>query len=171
MKFDLSKVLEVSARPAGAIFIASALILFFPASLLPFDFVDFRANYGLWIFIVLVVSFAILVSYLMTWIGSSIKSKYDTYLVWKTYRQILSKLSNKEKSFLNGYYGANESAIYVDMLNPIHRRLLSINVISIPTGLNIGGPNNMPGFIQPWVITLLDKNPAYLDIMQEDDSL
>lgn len=165
MKFDLSKLLEISARTAGAITIACIILLFFPATWLPFDIEKLRTDNGMWIFIILVVSIAIWSSYFLKWIAESIKKKIDKHKIWSTYKYILKNLSNSEKLFLKEYYDKRETAILLDLCNPIHKRLQTFKVVSMTAGYSAGGIGvGFPGFIQPWVFQLIDKNPGYLKL-------
>lgn len=166
MKLDLSKLLEISARTAGAISISCAILLFFPQELLPFDVVGFRVTNGIWIFIVFVVSISMWVSYLFKWIIEVIKREIELHNRWKTYKYILEHLSNEEKIFLKEYYDKRETAIIFNLQNPVHKRLQTIQVISMAAGRCIGTASTAPGFIQSWVFDLIDKNPSYLEIQE-----
>lgn len=167
MKLDLSKLLEISARTAGAVSVACAILLFFPETLLPFDIADFRNNNGIWIFIVLVVSISILFSYLIKWLINWIKQKIDKHRTWDTYKYILKNLSDGEKAFLKEHYNKRETAIIIDLRNPIHKKLETFKVISRVAGASLGTISGVPGFIQPWVFEIIDKRPDYLEIKQE----
>lgn len=167
MKVDLSKLLEISARTAGAVSVACVALLFFPEKLLPFDITDFRDSNGIWIFIVLVVSISILFSYLIKGFINWIMKKIDKHKTWASYRYILQNLSDGEKVFLKEYYNKRESAVFIDLRNPIHKKLETFKVISMTTGNSLGTISGVPGFIQPWVFEIIDKNPDYLELKQD----
>ncbi|MDP4119606.1 MAG: super-infection exclusion protein B [Bacillota bacterium] len=99
MNFDITKLLSLSARTLGAISIACAFLLFFLATILPFSISEFRKDNGIWLFIILVVSIAIWVSYFIKWITDSTKEKIKTHKTWKTYKYVLNNLSDDEKLF------------------------------------------------------------------------
>ena len=64
MSMDINKILAVSARVAFALLVACLILIFFPATWLPFDISSFREEYGIWLFFVMVLSVSILFSYI-----------------------------------------------------------------------------------------------------------
>jgi len=166
MKFDLSKLFELSARTSGAVSIACIILLFFPSSLLSFNIVDFRKDNGIWVFVVFVVAVSIWLSYLITWLSKIVMKKIKTKKTWDNYKYILKNLSKSEKLFLKEYYDKRETAVFIDLQNPVHKKLQTFNVISISAGTSLGTRFSMPGFIQPWVFKLIDKHPSYIQTKQ-----
>lgn len=172
MKIDITKILEISARIAVALFICSAILLFFPAKFLPSEVVELRSQHGGWLFVVFAFSIAILLSYLISHSISAfariIKEKTEARRLWKSYKYRLQNLSEKEKLFLKKHYDKKETAIYFDPTDPIAKKLETFGFISMSSGINFGHPRAMPGFIQPWVFELIDKNPKYLDLSEDN---
>ncbi len=164
MKLDLSKIFELSARTSGAITVACIILLFFPASILPFDISDFRSSNGIWIFVIFVVAITIWFSYLMKWLAQFIKDKVETMKLWDSYKCILENLSDGEKLFLKKYYEKRETAILIDLKNTVHKKLQTFHVISMSAGTVLGSVSGVPGFIQPWVFKLIDKQPKYIEV-------
>ena len=162
MSVDIAKLLGISARVAGAITIACVFLLFFPASILPFDIIEHRVTYGFWLFIFLVVSFAICISHIIRWFIDKVRNKIETRKMWDSYRYILENLSRDEKDFLKEYYEKRETAIYINLTNPVHTKLRTFQVISIATGTSFGTMHKVPGFIQPWVFDLIDEDNKYI---------
>ena len=161
---EFSKLLEVSARIAGAITVASAIILFFPSSWLPFDISEVRYEYGIIIFIIFVLAFAIWISYFVKWVTKIIIKQHEKKQNLKLREKILENLSNREKEFLKEYYDLRDTAIQIDIGDTMHKRLQTFNVISLSPGNFFVDPYDfsMPGFIQPWVFDLIDNNPNLL---------
>lgn len=169
MKFDLSNILNVSARICGAIFIACVFLLFFPAGWLPFAMAPFREQYGLWIFIALVISSALWLSYIIQWVINKLKKTFEKKQMWATYKYILKNLSDAEKEFLKAQYEKRETAIIMDLSNPMIKHMETLKILSLPVGTNMGGGSHFPGFIQPWVFELIDKNPKYIETEDNPD--
>ena len=163
MKVDLSNLLNVSTRVSFAVVFACAFILFFPAQYLPFQIDFFREQNGLWIFFIMVIAAAICLSYIVKWGVDKIADFIDKKKLWRTYKVILKNLSVDEKRFIKKHYEKRESAIYIDLSNAMMKRLQSFNVITLGVGTNAGNITRMPGFIQPWVFDLIDKNPHFIE--------
>ena len=163
MKVDLSNLLNISARVSFAVVLACAFILFFPAQYLPFQINSFREQNGLWIFFIMAVSIAICLSYMLKWGVNRITDFIDKRELWCTYKSVLKNLSVDEKRFIRKQYEKKDSAIYIDLSNAMMKKLQSFNVISIAAGTNAGSVTRMPGFIQPWVFELIDKNPNLIE--------
>ena len=162
MNIELNKVFEVSARVAFALCVATVVLLFFPAGILPFDILSFREKYGFWAFLVLAFSVAILLSYLVKWIIGWIKKKIESRKMWKNYKYVFSLLSDEEKLFLKKQYDKKDYAIYINLSNPMHKHLETFRIISMAAGNNLGAGGSFPGFIQPWVFEYIDKHPQCL---------
>ena len=170
MNLDIGKVLDISARMAFAIFVACLVLLFFPAVYLPFEITDFRAQYGLWFFVALALSGATMLSYLLKWVYESIKKWRKNRDLWSSYKYILKNLSDDERRYLMKYYDKRQTAIMIDLRDPVAKKLQTFQVISHATGKSISTHFMLPGFIQPWVFEVLDKHPRYLEI-KNDKSL
>lgn len=168
LKLDISKLLNISARVSWAITVACVFILFFPSDWLPFQIDTFREQYGLWIFIVLAVAISLCLSHAAKWIWEKVKQAWDKKKTWDTYKYILKNLSKSEKAFLKKYYDKRETAILVDLRNPTIKKLETFRVISKAAGTSLGSVSGFPGFIQPWVFELIDKNPEFLNIVEDD---
>lgn len=167
MKIDIGKLLNVSARIAFAISIACIFLLFFPERLLPFDITKLRKEYGLWIFVPMVVSVALLLSYIGEWLLKKFKSYISKRQTWNTYKYILKHLSNDEKKYLNKLYNNRQTTIMLTLADPIIKKLETFKVVSMAAGTCIA-PNGMaPGFVQPWVFDLIDKHPEYLNVTND----
>ena len=164
LNFEFNKFLEISARVALAILIACILLLFFPSSVLPFDIVSFRASYGIWIFVVLVISASLFLSYVGKWIVGFIKKKLEKRRTWETYKYILKNLSNDEKIYLQQHYKQKQTAIMFSLTDPVAKKLETFRIISMAAGTSIAPRGMVSGFIQPWVFELIDKHPEYLKI-------
>ncbi len=160
---SLPKLLDISARISGAIAVACILILFFPMSWLPFEIEEFRAQYGLWIFLVMAVTISLCVSYVVKWIGERIKEKFEKLKMRKAYKRILEKLSPSEKMFVKKYYNKGETAIYIDLADSMMKKLQTFNIISISAGTSFVISSLVPGIIQPWVFDTIDRFPNILD--------
>ena len=167
MKFDLSKLLEISARTAFAVACACALLLFFPSNWLPFDITELRDKYGLWMFVILVVSISIMFSYLLKWVCAVLKNKYEIHKTWSNYRAVFECLSDKEKLFLKDKYEKNENTLMIDLTSPMHKHLQTLQILSLNVGTNLGSPRGMPGFIQPWVFEMIKKYPKCIRVDKE----
>ena len=170
MNLDISKVLDISARMAFAIFVTCFVLLFFPAAYLPFEITGFRAQYGLWFFVALALSGSVMLSYLLKWTYERIKKWHKNREVWSSYKYILKSLSDDEKRFLKRYYDKRQTAIMIDIKDPVAKKLQTFKVISLSAGQSISTRFSLPGFIQPWVFEVLDKHPRYLEI-KNDKSL
>lgn len=164
MKVDLSNILNISARVSAAIIIAGILILFFPEQWLPFRIDDFRNQYGLWVFIVTIVAGAIGFSYVIKWITEKIKQAISRKRLWNSYRTILLTLADDEKRFIKQFYEKRTSAVQLDLSNPMMKRLETFGLLSPAAGRTISPAPYCPGFIQPWVFQLIDKNPDYIKV-------
>lgn len=164
MKFDLSNLLNISARASFAASVACVLILFFPAHWLPFPIDAFRNQHGLWIFIVMVVAGSISFSHATKWGIEKIKKAVEKKKLWDTYRDILKNLSNDEKRFIKQFYEKRETAILLDLSDPRIKRLETFKVLSQAAGTSLSRAPFCPGFIQPWVFELIDKNPDFIKV-------
>lgn len=169
MKFDLSNILNISARICGAVLIVCIFLLFFPVNWLPFAITLFREQYGLWIFIVLVISAALLLSYIIKWIIDKLKKTFEKKQMWATYKYILKNLSDAEKEFLKAQYKKRETAIIMDLSNPMIKHMETLKVLSLSSGTIMSRAPLFPGFIQPWVFELIDKNPKYIETEDKSD--
>lgn len=103
MSLDLSKVFDVSVRVAFAAFIACLFFLFFPAAWLPFDIVVYREKFGFWVFLALIISAALLLSYLAKWLISKIQKYVEYRKLWSGYKYVLENLSDDERKYLKTY--------------------------------------------------------------------
>lgn len=165
MNFEfLSKLLDVSARISIAICLACGFLLFFPLKYLPTGFDAFRNQHGIWLFVVFAISSSIMISYLLKWIKDIIVDKWMTKKVWDNYKTILENLSDSEKKFIKYYYDKRETSLLLDLGNPIIKRLETFNIISQSASTIVAHIDEIPGFFQPWVFKLIDKNPNYLDV-------
>lgn len=167
MNIDIGKVWNISARVAFAICIACLLFLFTPAAILPFDITEYRNIYGIWIFLSLVLSGALIVSYVMKWSFDFLKKKIKIYNTKKAQKYILSTLSNEEKAFLKKYYDKGQTAIIYSLMNPVAKKLETFQIISMAAGTSLAPRGLTPGFIQPWVFELVRKNP---NLLGEDET-
>lgn len=168
MKIDLGTVAKISARVAFAILISCLFFLFFPSDYLPFDIVGYREKFGIWVFIALVISLSLLISYIVKWIAELIKKELNRRKTWSNYKYVLKNLSNEEKSYLKNFYDRRKTAITIDLSDPVAKKLETFRVISMAAGANVASMNKMPGFIQPWVFKILDKNPEYLTLKETE---
>lgn len=162
MKFDFSKVFEVSFRVAFAAFVACIVFLFFPSKWLPFDITPYRVQFGFLLFLAFVISAAILVSYFAKWIVTKIQGYIKNRNTWNSYKYVLSNLSDTERAYLKELYEKRESAIMLNLSDPITKKLETFKVLSMAAGTNIAPRGYCPGFVQPWVFELIDKHPEYL---------
>ena len=169
MSLDLSKVFDVSVRVAFAAFIACLFFLFFPASWLPFDIVVYREKFGFWIFLALIISAALLLSYLAKWLISKIQKYVESRKLWSGYKYVLENLSDDERKYLKNLYDKRQSAIMLNLTDPVVKKMETFRVLSMSAGTNVAPRGLMPGFVQPWVFKLLDKHPEYLTIKSEKD--
>lgn len=170
MNLDIDKVLSISARMAFAIFVACFVLLFLPAAYLPFEITGFREQYGIWFFVALALSGSVMLSYLLKWTYERIKKWHKNRKMWSSYKDILKNLSDDEKRFLKRYYDKRQTAIWIDIRDPVAKKLQTFQVISLSAGYSISTRFSLPGFIQPWVFKVLDKHPRYLKI-KNDKSL
>ncbi|MCI8471816.1 MAG: hypothetical protein HFE65_01770 [Clostridiales bacterium] len=169
MKIDIVKLLKVSARIAFAISIACIFLLFFPERLLPFDIIKLREEYGLWIFVLMVVSVALLLSYIGEWLLKKFRSYINKHKTWGTYKYILKHLSNAEKKYLENLYNNHKTTIMIDLNNPVVKKLETFQIVSMASGTCIAEGGMAPGFVQPWVFDLIDKHPEYLNVTNDND--
>lgn len=169
MKIDIGKLLKVSARIAFAIFIACIFLLFFPERLLPFHITKLREEYGLWIFVIMVISVSLLLSYIGEWLFKKFKSYVNKHKTWSTYKYILKHLSNAEKEYLKKLYNNHQTTIMLNLKNPVVKKLETFKVVSMAAGTCIAPGGMAPGFVQPWVFDLIDKHPEYLNVTNEND--
>lgn len=159
MKFDLSKLLEKSARTAFAVACACALLLFSPVNWLPFGISALRDKYGLWMFVILLVSISIMFSYLLKWVFTALKNKYKIHKIWSNYKAVFECFSDTEKLFLKDKYEKNKKTLMIDLSSFIHNHLQTLQVLSLDVGTNLGSSRGIPGFIQPWVFEMIKKHP------------
>lgn len=164
MKFDLLKFFEISARTAFAVLVACMLLLFFPANYLPFDIEGLRKECGIWIFVIMVIAISVISSYCLKWLCGIIKKKYEKQKTWGLYKTTITTLSNKEKVFLKEKYNKGENTLMIDLQSPMHKHLQTLGIISMNAGTSVGNPNAFPGFIQPWVFEMIEKNPRIIDM-------
>ena len=162
---DMSKILEISSRIALAVCLACGIIIFFPADYLPFDITEFRTKNGIWIFCVFSLAIAIILSHIIKLIMDFIKDKINDKNIWKANRYVLKNLSDEEKLYLKEFYTRRQTAIMLNLTSPVVKKLETFQVISMSAGTSIAPRGSAPGFIQPWVFELLDKNPDYLKII------
>ena len=167
MSLDLSKVFDVSVRVAFAAFIACLFFLFFPATWLPFDIVGYREKFGFWVFLTLTISAALLLSYLAKWLISKIRKYVENRKLWSGYKYILKNLSDDERIYLKNLYDKRQSAIMLNLTDPVVKKMETFRVLSMSAGTNVAPRGLMPGFVQPWVFELLDKHPEYLAVKSE----
>jgi len=163
MKLDISKILNISARISGAISVSCLLILFFPSAWLPFDIDVFREQHGLWIFVIMVIAISLSLSYVVKWIIKIIIEKVEIHKTRKSYRDVLENLSPKEKKLIRKQYDKKETAIIIDISNPMMKKLETFEIISVSAGMSAMMLNNVPGYIQPWVFKTIDRYPNILD--------
>lgn len=65
MEDKISKVYRILKWVMLGIFLLCVLLLFLPQSIIPFDMTNFRSYGGLWIFLVLIVSFSAFIYFLI----------------------------------------------------------------------------------------------------------
>ena len=170
MSFDFSKVFQVSVRVAFAAFVACIVFLFFPAAWLPFDIAIYREKYGFWLFLAFVISAALLLSYFAKWLIKIIQKYVENKKLWSGYKYVLKNLSDEERKYLKTLYDKRQSAILLNLGDPVVKKLETFRVLSMSAGTNIAPRGYMPGFVQPWVFELLDKHPEYLTIQADAKS-
>lgn len=166
---SVSNLLNVSARVAGAVAIACAIILFFPEQWLPFQIDSFRMKYGLWIFLIMVTACSLCFSYAGKWGVEKMKAHIQKKEMWDTYEKILRNLSAEEKRILKSFYEKKETAMMLNLSDPKIKKLESFRVISKASGTNIIKPPFCPGFIQPWVFEVIDKHPDIIKVEENGD--
>lgn len=167
MNLDFNKVFNISCRVSFAICIACVGILFFPSKWLPFDVTAFRQENGLWIFFVFIFSVAVMFSYLGQTLCKKVSVIMDKRKTWSTYKYILKNLSDDEKTYLKTFYVKKQTAILLDLTNPVVKKLQTFQVLSMSTGTSLALQGMAPGFIQPWVFEIIDKHPEYLRTSEE----
>ena len=164
---SVSNLLNVSARVAGAVAVACAIVLFFPEQWLPFQIDLFRMKYGLWIFLIMVTACSLCLSYAGKWGVEKIKAHVKEKEIWDTYETILRNLSTEEKLILKLFYEKRETAMLLDLSDPKIKKLETFRVISQASGTNISRPPYCPGFIQPWVFEVIDKYPDIIKVEEK----
>lgn len=169
MNVDISKILSMSARIAFAMLVSCLVLVFFPEAWLPFDITDFRAKYGIWLFLVLALCIGILFSYAAKWCICGVKKLIEKRKTWDNYKYILENLSDDERIYLKKFYDKRQTAIMIPLMDPIAKKLETFRVISKAAGTSMAPAGFCPGFIQPWVFDLLDKHPDYLNMKRKEE--
>ena len=169
MNIDIPKIFNISCRVSFAICVACAGILFFPAKWLPFDMTAFRQENGLWIFIIFIFSVAVMLSYFVQTLSKKISATIDKHKTWSTYKYVLKNLSDDEKNYLKNFYEKKQTAILLDLSNPVVKKLQTFQVLAMSSGTSLALRGMAPGFIQPWVFELIDKHPEYLKTSEENN--
>ena len=167
MSFDFSKIFEASVRVAFAAFVACLIFLFFPAAWLPFDIAIYREKFGFWLFLAFAISTALLLSYFAKWLAKKIQKFVQNRKLWSGYKYVLKNLSDEEREFLKTLYDKRQSAIMLNLTDPVVKKLEAFRVLSMSAGTKVAPRGLMPGFVQPWVFKLLDKHPEYLTAKTE----
>lgn len=150
------ELLKYSSKVAFIVMVTCCILLALPESWVPFDINVLR--------VLLVFSVAVIISFFAQGFFRYLKKKYESYQVWRGYEKIISYLSNKEKNFLKEKYSQDEHSLMIDLTNPMHIRLKTLQIISLGIGLSATYYRNVfPGIIQPWVFELMKKKPKLFE--------
>lgn len=140
------------------------LLLYLPETWIPFDINTFRKQYGIWLFLMLVFSIAIIFSFVTQRLFRVLKEKYKIYRIHCGYKEIIDCLSEEEKRFLIEQYNHNDPTICIALSNPMHMHLKTLKIISLAhNGIAYGGYPIFPGYINSWVFKLIKKNPKLFE--------
>lgn len=156
--------LKLPPNILAAISIVTGLVLFLPNKYLEkLYMVDFKNNYGFIISILFLISSAILVIMVTTYIYKKLKNKISDKKLRKYRIKYLLEANENKMNLIKEFINDSTHTLTLPMNDGLVIELSHFYIITMAGGtqlVNMGFDNsvNLRYFLQPWVINLINSN-------------
>ena len=162
---DLIELLKLPPVILAAITLASGIVLLLPDDLASKLYMsNFRSQYGFAISLTFLVSFSILICYLIVAIAKSIKDNIKAKKVVHIQENIARNLDEYEKDIMREFMRSSDRTVLLPMNTGIVRTLQHKMLIA-PAGSThlVDMSFEIPFLIQPWAHEFFTKHPECLE--------